>query len=618
MNVKINIILNLFLVIFLAPVVFSQSVKNDSVKSYLLEPVVVTGTRYQVPKNELSSSITVVDKKEIIESHDINVIRVLDNKVPGLFLNNNYVLGFGVGAPSAGSINIRGIGGSPNTQVLVLIDGQPQFMGMFGHPILDALTSSSVQRVEIIRGPASILYGSNAMGGAINIISKRIPYDKLSMNLSSFYGSYNSIDAQANAGYRNNKFGFYISYNNSRSDGHRKDSNDGFKNSTGFAKANYTLNNNFKLSFDGSYSKSKFYDPGPVYAPTLNNYYNYIRTRGAFSIYNSFNPVNGALKLFYSYGDHNFFDGWHSYDKMRGITFFQNLHLSKGLVLTAGLDYKNYGGKGSNPNTPPFAAKGLGVYYSNNETAVYGLVRDSILKNLNLEAGIRASKNSLFNNEYIPQFGVTFSPVKTTVLKGSIGKGYQDPTIVDLYLFPVANPNLKPEHIWNYQIGIEQKLLDYRLDLELTAFYDKGDNLIVVTPPLFVKDNSGSFIHKGIEIQSSYYFNENLNASVNYSYLNTDNPALYAPRHDLNLQLDYHFNSLQVLVGLKEISGLYSNIEKSLKQNYFLTNLIINYSVSNYLEFFAKGENLFDRRYEINDGYPMPGRTISAGVRLTY
>ncbi len=607
----------LIIVLLLCSTIFGQSGQSDSTKSYLLEPVVVTGTRYQVFKNEISSSITIVNNKEIQESHDVNVIRVLGNKVPGLFLNDNYVMGFGIGASSAGTINIRGMGSSPNTQVLVLIDGQPQFMGMFGHPIIDALTSSSVQRVEIIRGSASILYGSNAMGGAINIISKRIPFNRLNMNLSSFYGSYNSLSMTGDGGYQNKKFGIYASFNNSKTDGHRNDSQDGFRNSTGFIKTNYSLNDKFKLSLDGNISKAKFYDPGPVYSITPNNYYNYLRTRGALSLFNSFKGIDGALKFFYSYGKHDFFDGWHSYDEMKGITFFQNINFFKGIIFTAGIDYKNYGGKGSNPNTTPFVAKGLGVYHSDNETAVYGLIRDSLFKNLNLEAGIRYSKNSLFNADYTPQFGITYSPVKNTTFKGSVGKGFQNPTIVDLYLFPVSNENLKPEQVWNYEFGVEQKLLDYRLDLEVTAYYDEGDNIIVATPPL-VKNNSGSFIHKGIEFEGKYLLSENLNASVNYSYLNTDNPTLYAPKHDLNLQLDYHINSIQVLLNLKQVSELYSNIEKSIKQNYFLAGLTINYSLLNSVELFVKGENLFDNRYEINDGYPMPGRTIIAGLKLIY
>ena len=607
----------LIIVLLLCPTVFAQSVKDDSTRAYLLEPVVVTGTRYQVSKSEISSSITVVDNKQIQESHDVNVIRVLGNKVPGLFLNDSYVMGFGVGANSAGTINIRGTGGSPNTQVLVLIDGQPQFMGMFGHPIIDALTSSSVQRVEIIRGPASILYGSNAMGGAINIISRKIPNNKLTMNLSSFYGSYNSLNAVLDGGYQIKKFGFYVSLNNSKTDGHRQDSNDGFRNSSGFAKINYSINNEYKLSLDGNISKAKFYDPGPVYAATPNNYYNYLRSRGALSLYNSYKQVDGALRFYYSYGNHNFYDGWHSYDKMSGITFYQNINLYKGLIFTGGIDYKNYGGKGTNPNIP--FLKGLGTYYSNNETAVYGLVRDSLFRNLNLEAGLRYSKNSLFKAVYTPQFGINYSPLRTTTLKGSVGEGFQNPTIVDLYLFPVANENLKPEHIWNYEIGIEQKLFNYSLNLELTAYYDEGDNIIIVAPPFYnLKTNSGSFIHKGIELQGKYLVTDNFNVSINYSYLNTSNPTLYAPKHNLNIQLAYNYSALQIILDLTQVSGLYSNIEKSLKQNYFLADLILNYRVFNSVELFAKGENLLDKRYEINDGYPMPDRTLIAGIKLTY
>ena len=289
----------------------------------------------------------------------------------------------------------------------------------------------------------------------------------------------------------------------------------------------------------------------------------------------------------------------------------------KSLTFTGGIDYKNYGGKGTNPNTPPFVAKGLGVYHSNNETAVYGLLRDSLFRNLNLEAGLRYSKNTLFDAVFVPQFGINYSPFKTTTLKGMIGEGFQNPTIVDLYLFPSANENLKPEHIWNYEFGIEQKLLNYRLELELTAYYDEGDNIIVAMP-FNIKNNTGSFIHKGIELQGKYLISDNYNTTINYSYLNINNPTLYAPKHNLNLQFSYQNNFIQAILDLSGVYGLYSNIQESIKQNYFLTALTINYRLLNQIELFAKGENIFNTSYEINDGYPMPGRTIIAGVKLTY
>ncbi len=140
----------------------------------------------------------------------------------------------------------------------------------------------------------------------------------------------------------------------------------------------------------------------------------------------------------------------------------------------------------------------------------------------------------------------------------------------------------------------------------------------MVMPPFFIKNNAGSFIHKGIEFLGKYIITNNFNASVNYAYLNTNNPTLYAPKHNLNLQLEYNYNNIQLLINLNQVSGLYSNIQKSLRQNYFLTDLILNYNLLTSVELFAKGENLLDKRYEINDGYPMPGRTIIAGVKLTY
>lgn len=82
-------------------------------------------------------------------------------------------MGYGVSNGAAGGISLRGIGGSPTTGLLVLIDGHPQYMGLMGHPIADAYQSMLAEKVEVVRGPASVLYGSNAMGGVINIVTRR-------------------------------------------------------------------------------------------------------------------------------------------------------------------------------------------------------------------------------------------------------------------------------------------------------------------------------------------------------------------------------------------------------------------------------------------------------------
>jgi iron complex outermembrane receptor protein len=597
---------------------FAQKATKDSVKTYRLNEVVVTGTRYKNEVNKIPSSITVIDQRAINQTNDIDILPVLSTRVPGLFIDSKNMAGFGVGPSAGGILTIRGIGGNPNSNVLVLIDGQPQFMGIFGHPIVDALNSSDIQKVEIIRGASSILYGTNALGGAIDIITKRPALNKPGFNVSANYGSFETSDESGSAGYRNDLFGIFASVNNVKTSGGRSDAEDGFNTTAGYLKLSLTPKGDFSFTADGDVSNSKFYDPGTIYNPTINNYYKYLRSRGSISAMNNFSIVKGALRFFYSYGDHNFYNGWHSTDEMRGITFYQNIQYYKKNVFTFGVDYKNYGGEGMQPGLPSFAARGLGIYHSANEGAVYGLINYTLLQPLNFVAGIRYTKNSLFGHDITPDFGITYSLNRTSAIKATVSKAFRSPTINELYLFPVANPNLKPEHVWNYEISYNRSLLDNYASFSITAFYDKGDNLIVVVSPFNTNMNEGSFIHKGIEFAGMYYVNENLSFSLNYSYLNCSVSALYAPKHRINFQINYNYQKFNLSANLQQVSGLYTSLQDSKTENYFLLDANINYSVTNFLDIFLKGGNLLDKNYQIDFGYPLPGRNVMLGVKFHY
>ena len=147
----------------------------DTIK---IDEVVVTGSRVEVARRNVPLTVSTVDRTQIERSNESALFPVLSRRIPGMFVTERGVTGFGVGNGSAGQVSLRGVGGTaPNTQVLVLIDGHPQFQGLFGHPLPDAYVSSDVEKVEVIRGPASILYGSNAMGGVINIITREQQQD---------------------------------------------------------------------------------------------------------------------------------------------------------------------------------------------------------------------------------------------------------------------------------------------------------------------------------------------------------------------------------------------------------------------------------------------------------
>ncbi|MDD2584866.1 MAG: TonB-dependent receptor plug domain-containing protein, partial [Bacteroidales bacterium] len=143
---------------------------NDSLKAVNLNRVVVTANKARVNRSNVPLTISVIERAEIETAGGSSVLPVLSQLVPGLFVTQKGMLGFGVASGSAGVINIRGVG--QGSKVLMLFDGQPQWAGVFGHSIPDLYLSSDVERVEVIRGPGSLMYGSNAMGGVVNIISR--------------------------------------------------------------------------------------------------------------------------------------------------------------------------------------------------------------------------------------------------------------------------------------------------------------------------------------------------------------------------------------------------------------------------------------------------------------
>ena len=175
---------------------------NDSIR---LEEVIVTGTLPKVNLRNVPMSISIVTERQIQTRLEPSLLPLLTEEVPGLYITQRGVMGYGVAAGAAGGMSIRGIGGSPTSGVLVLIDGHPQYMGLMGHPLADSYQSLMTERVEVVRGPASVLYGSNAMGGVINIITKKQKQNGLHNSAQLMYGTYNTFSAEASGGWKKEK-----------------------------------------------------------------------------------------------------------------------------------------------------------------------------------------------------------------------------------------------------------------------------------------------------------------------------------------------------------------------------------------------------------------------------
>jgi outer membrane cobalamin receptor len=595
---------------------FAQE-KEDTSKTINLDEVVVTATKTAINRNNVPFTVSVVSNEKIENSSESALLPVLAEQIPGLFVTERGITGFGVSTGSAGQISLRGIGGNPNTQVLILLNGNPQFMGIMGHPLPDAYVASDVEKVEVIRGPASTLYGTNAMGGVINIITKQQNEDGFKANARVMYGSYNTQKYMVNGGFKKNGLNVLASFNHNKTNGHR-DSSD-FKINNGYLRMGYDVNKHFNVNAVFSLANFDATDPGQE-GSKAGSTIDITRGMGAIEFDNKFDKTNGSFRFFYNFGEHNITDGFHSKDNNYGLVLYQALNLYKGNTITIGTDYIKYGGIAENVK----AMNGQGMIFGDTtiwEIAGYAYVQQVLFEKLVFNAGLRLNHNSVYGNEPVPTGGLAYHPTLTTTIKASVSKGFRSPTLRELYLWTPANASLKPERMMNYEIGIIQQLLKNKLSFELTGFKAHGDNLIVTvmesTGPK--NKNSGKFSNTGIEFSGTYKPNDYISFNANYSYISLEEPIIATPEQQAFISGIYKWNKFALNISVQHIHNLYTQITPDkIKNSYTLLNSKISYTINRYFDLFAKGENLTNKKYYINYAYPMPGVVLFGGFNLHF
>ncbi|RMH53803.1 MAG: TonB-dependent receptor, partial [Bacteroidetes bacterium] len=591
----------------------------DTLWTIEADPIVVTGTRIPKAKSTLPASVSVIPRAAIEASGAVNALPIVAEHVPGVFLQRRGTTGFGVSSGSGGSVSIRGISGAPNTRVLVLIDGQPQFMGIFGHPIADAYMASDVERIEVIRGPASVLYGSNAMGGAIHLITRRPPEDGLRASLRASYGAYGTRHLGGTTSVRRGDAALFASVNHAYTDGVRTDREDAFRTLSGYLKGRLRLDPAHELSADVTLSDSRFHDPGPITeaeAPA-DARRDYLRGRASLSLDNTYEHLEGAVRLFYSFGDHDFSGGFTSTDFNAGLTVYQNLMLAPGRILTLGVDAKLFGGDArvQTPGGPVVLVDDERI----REVDGYALWQQRLLGVVDVNAGVRLVTNTQYGTEWVPAFGATVRAAAATTLRASVARGFRSPVPLDLFIGPVANPDLQPERAWNAEIGLAQRLLAGTVRLEATVFRTTGDDLIQVVggPGMApMRKNVGAFTNTGLELQAEATLAPGWRLSAHHTYLHLDTPMLLAPEHDLHLSVHYVRERLRATLGGQWVDGLYTTTAGGgVQERYVLLNARMELRVRPGVDVFVEGENLLDQAYQIDYGYPMPGAGLFAGVQ---
>lgn len=595
---------------------YARETVKDSVQ---LEDVVVTGSKFEISRKLIPLSVSQISADNIKQSGHYNVLSTLSAYVPGVFITERNILGFGVATGGSGSINIRGVsinngvGNYPNTQVLVLIDGHPQYQGIFGHPLPDAYVASDVEKVEVIRGPASVLYGSNAMAGAVNIITKKQQTEGLSATVNAVYGSYNTQKYAGTFGFKKDKLSLFLSANHASTDGTRE--NTDFKISNGYLKAAYELSRHWKITADLSMAQYEANDNGKVSPPAPSPvpfHIDVLRGKAALSVENKYDKLDGAIKLYHNFGEHDLSDGFKSTDRNSGLMIYQNYRLFDQTHVTAGLDAKQYGGHAIDPK-PMIPVDTTEIVY---ELAGYALIHQKLFEFVDLNAGLRFEHNSVFGNEWVPMVGAAARAGETTNFKASVSKGFRSPTVMELYLY-APNAALKPERMMNYELSWLQSYMANRLSTELTAFWVEGENMIQVvggTPPK--RQNTGTFSNRGIEFAAKYRITNQFNVQANYTFLDMEKKIVAAPKHQFNINLNYQYKMVNFNVAAQHVNTLYASLTPESIQQFTLFNTRISTKITKQLDVFLAGHNLLNQQYQINDGYPMPGINFHGGLNL--
>ena len=603
-------------------------------RSYAINEVVVTGTRSETDVRHLPMTVSVVGRPQLEASQQTSVLPVLNSQVPGFFSTSRGVMGYGVATGASGQMSLRGIGGPaqaglPTTGLLVLIDGHPQYMGLMGHPIADAYQTMMAERVEVLRGPASVLYGSNAMGGVINIVTRKMQEDGIRTNINIGAGSYGSIQTEATNRIRKGRFSSTVTASYNRTDGHRADM--AFEQYGGYAKLGYDFTDNWKVWGDVNVTRFNATNPGSVMKPYIDNDQRITRGMTSFALENYYEKTSGALSFFYNWGDHWINDGYqpggeplqyrfNSNDQMLGVSWYQSVQLFQGNRLTVGADYFHFGGEAWNQffdgHRETSANKSL------NEVAGYVDFRQDIAAWLTLDAGARVDYHSQTGTEFIPQVGLAFHLPENAEIKAMASKGFRNPTIREMYMFPPQNPDLKPEKLWNYELSFSQRLMDNRLSYGLNVFYINGENLIIRLPNPngsgMLNQNSGEIENWGAEANVGYQFNPVWSVMANYSWLHMENPVLASPEHKLYGGVNFRKGRWSASTGIQYVKGLYTDLDAATKENFVLWDMQGSFKATNYLSFYVRGENLLAQRYEINAGYPMPKATFMGGVNINF
>ena len=593
-----------------------------------LEPITVVSTNKTAQSIQNTTSNVEVITAEEIEEKGYQTVAQAINTVAGISVANSGGLG------QQTSFFVRG---ADSGKVLVLLDGMrlndPSTTN--GTALLDSLTTSNIQQIEIVKGGSSSIWGSNASAGVINIITKEAK-DGIHGSLALSYGSYNTRGAEADLSYKDEKLTAQVLASYLKTDGFsalapRSAEEDGYENKNYNIKFGYAFDENNKLSLSYNRIKSETeYDAGHAdddYSHADSDQINYALNYN-FKLDN-YSAVFHASKGEYKRDSIDTF-GTGDYDAtIKEYSLINAYDYSVGKAIL-GLEYKDI--DGTNNYTSPFYTNLSNASYKNKAIFLSNIYH--INDNTLLETNLRYDNYDEFDNKTTYKLGVKHDHLflKGFTTSANYYTSYDAPSS-----FQLANPAsgilLKPSYAKGFDISAAYNDL-----ISITYFNNKvEDNIDYVYDPLTFtggyKNIDGESKFEGLEIQSAYTLEAmNIHLSANYTHLfkyeKEDSTDLIRRSKDiLNVAADYytdsntHFGIDTQYIG-DRIDNAFDPITYATTEvstgNYTLWNLNFGTKIMNNTDITIHAKNIFDKEYQSVYSYATEGRSIYAKVKYSF
>lgn len=633
--------------LFSLPAFAQEAPAPDAATAPASDEVVVTATRTPIAADRVAASITVLDKEAIDRAQDLSVAGLL-LRTPGVSLSSNG--GYG----TATSVRIRG---AEADQTVVVIDGvklnDPSSTGG-GYNFANLLVGDA-SRIEVLRGVQSILWGSQAIGGVVNVVTP-LPQSDLEGSFDVEAGSRDTVSARAAVGGKTGPLAWRVGGQTFTTDGVSAVAPDfggrepdGYTNQSAQGRARLELATGVSAEVRGYYANGRVEIDG-----FAGDSLEYSRNR-EFVGYAGLNVdlLGGRLRNRFGYGytDTN----RDNYDPARErpktfdaagrnerLEYQGSLAIATGWNAVFGIEneksrFRSVSPSGALSDPVPEPARGKAEL-----TGVFGQVNGVVVDGLTLTAGLRQDDHNRYGSKTLFAGGGAWALPWGTVVRASYSEGFKAPTLYQLFS-EYGNQALNPERARSWEAGVEQRLLDRAVTLSATYFERRTRDLVEyigcgATPdPLCVipgtdlarwgyYDNIARAFARGVEATIAARLGSRVTADANYSWTEAENRSTGSaygnwlprrPRHTANASATYSLPSGASLgAALRWAGKSYDNAANTTRlDNYTLVDVRGEVPLSPKVRLFARVENLFDEDYATVYRYGTLGRSVYAGLR---